>query len=483
MRQTLLTLQTKIEEAIRKVEQIPQYERDLALAKSQMQALERANAKEIIGLQRKVELERQIRQVILASSQAIARGTTQQELKDNITTLKTAADPKTLVVGNAEFSAISTQAGLFENAVAAVETSITGAATTLSRVVAAQLTAWKTKEQGILKQIDSKKRELEARGIRVDMAYIQKLATDEARLKQDIAALKMWKPHLDGLWKQRREALKERWGLRSRTGMKRAAFGHKANVALRTALGDLDLTLKFDENGYSPEANDIIVEAMGWRTLQVPRASALTEKLTVPKLLDCIDRKDTSAIQALRTVEGVNIFAKADAAALFERLSPKPVRFRLERAVVFDRPRLTVTKLVTDSAGKRHPRTREFRQLSLGQQQSVLLAVMLSADNNTPLIIDQPEDNLDSEFIYQSVIPVLRRAKERRQVIVVTHNANIAVLGDAEQIVVLRASNEKGVIVSRGSIDDPSTREAACALLEGSREAFQRRARIYGVPN
>ena len=151
--------------------------------------------------------------------------------------------------------------------------------------------------------------------------------------------------------------------------------------------------------------------------------------------------------------------------------------------MVFDRPRLTVTKLVTDRAGKKHPRTREFRQLSLGQQQSVLLAVMLSADSNTPLIIDQPEDNLDGEFIYQSVIPVLRRAKERRQVIVVTHNANIAVLGDAEQIVVLRASNEKGVIVSRGSIDDPPTREAACALLEGSREAFQRRARIYGVPN
>lgn len=483
LRQTLLALQTKIEDAIRKVELIAPSERDLALAKSQMQALERANAKEIIGLQRKVEMERQIRQVILASSQTIVRGATQQELKDNISTLKTAADPKTLVVGNAEFSAIFTQTGRFENTVAAAETSITGAATVLSGVVTAQLTAWKSKEHGILTQIDKKKRELEARGIRVDMAYIQKLATDEARLKQRVANLKTWKPHLHNLWKQRREALKERWGLRSRIAMKRAAFGQKANAALRTALGDLNVTLKFDKNGYSPEANDIIVEAMGWRTLQVQRASALTEKLTVPKLLDCIYRKNTSAILALMTDEGVNIFSKADVAALFERLSPNPVRFRLERAVVFDRPRLTVTKLVTDSAGKKHPRMREFRQLSLGQQQSVLLAVMLSADSNTPLIIDQPEDNLDAEFIYQSVIPVLRRAKERRQVIVVTHNANIAVLGDAEQIVVLRATNEKGVIVSRGSIDDPPTREAACALLEGSREAFQRRARIYGVPN
>ena len=78
-------------------------------------------------------------------------------------------------------------------------------------------------------------------------------------------------------------------------------------------------------------------------------------------------------------------------------------------------------------------------------------------------------------------MPVLRRAKERRQVIVVTHNANIAVLGDAEQIIVLRANNERGVITNRGSIDDADIRAAACAILEGSEEAFRRRARIYGI--
>ena len=52
---------------------------------------------------------------------------------------------------------------------------------------------------------------------------------------------------------------------------------------------------------------------------------------------------------------------------------------------------------------------------------------MLSSDSNMPLIIDQPEDNLDSEFIFHSLVPVLRTAKERRQVIIVTHNPNIAV--------------------------------------------------------
>ena len=98
-----------------------------------------------------------------------------------------------------------------------------------------------------------------------------------------------------------------------------------------------------------------------------------------------------------------------------------------------------------------------------------------------PILIDQPEDNLDSEFIYQTLVPVLRRAKERRQVIIVTHNANIAVLGDAEQIIVLKSDAEHGRIISRGSIDNKETRDFACAILEGAEEAFRRRARIYGV--
>jgi hypothetical protein len=66
-------------------------------------------------------------------------------------------------------------------------------------------------------------------------------------------------------------------------------------------------------------------------------------ELTLPKLLEAIARKDTAPLQALKTDEGVNIFGKTDAAAVLEKLSPDPVRFRLERAQIFDRPRLTVT--------------------------------------------------------------------------------------------------------------------------------------------
>jgi predicted ATPase len=106
---------------------------------------------------------------------------------------------------------------------------------------------------------------------------------------------------------------------------------------------------------------------------------------------------------------------------------------------------------------------------------------MLSSESSNPLLIDQPEDNLDSEFIYSQLVPVIRMAKEYRQIIIVTHNPNIAVLGDAEQIVVLKATSERSMVVARGSIDDPVMKRSACAVLEGAEAAFRRRAQVYNL--
>jgi len=177
----------------------------------------------------------------------------------------------------------------------------------------------------------------------------------------------------------------------------------------------------------------------------------------------------------------VDVFKRDEAQTIVDRLADPPVRFALERATLHDLPRLRVSRAVPDGKGGKRYIIREFAKLSLGQQQSVLLALMLSSDSERPLIIDQPEDNLDGEFIYTTLVPVLRRAKERCQVIIVTHNPNVAVLGDAEQIVVLKAMNDRGQIVACGSIDHPQTRDAACAILEGAREAFLRRAKTYGI--
>jgi predicted ATP-dependent endonuclease of OLD family len=97
------------------------------------------------------------------------------------------------------------------------------------------------------------------------------------------------------------------------------------------------------------------------------------------------------------------------------------------------------------------------------------------------LVIDQPEDHLDSQFIYETVVKTLRQVKERRQIIVATHNANIAILGDAELIAPLVAWKAIGRITDRGSVDNPLTRERACKILEGGEAAYRRRGQMYGL--
>lgn len=116
--------------------------------------------------------------------------------------------------------------------------------------------------------------------------------------------------------------------------------------------------------------------------------------------------------------------------------------------------------------------------LSTGQKCTAILSIIL-VERNAPLIIDQPEDDLDNEFIFKEIVQTLRKEKERRQFIVATHNANIPVSGDAELIVLLQANEEHGWIEQLGSIDDPKMREPVENVLEGGRDAFLIRQKKY----
>jgi hypothetical protein len=100
-------------------------------------------------------------------------------------------------------------------------------------------------------------------------------------------------------------------------------------------------------------------------------------------------------------------------------------------------------------------------------------------ERDAPLVIDQPEDDLDNEFIFREIVQTLRRQKERRQFIVATHNANIPVSGDAELIVLLKADSENGWVELSGSIDDPEIREPVEIILEGGKDAFLMRQLKY----
>lgn len=116
--------------------------------------------------------------------------------------------------------------------------------------------------------------------------------------------------------------------------------------------------------------------------------------------------------------------------------------------------------------------------LSTGQKSTAILSIIL-VERDAPLVIDQPEDDLDNEFIFREIVKTLRREKERRQFIVATHNANIPVSGDAELIVLLKADHENGWAELSGSIDDPEIREPVEIILEGGKDAFLLRQSKY----
>lgn len=119
-----------------------------------------------------------------------------------------------------------------------------------------------------------------------------------------------------------------------------------------------------------------------------------------------------------------------------------------------------------------------LNEVSPGQRATAMLSLAL-ASGDEPLVIDQPEDDLDNRYIYEQVIRVLSDVADRRQVIVATHNANIPVLGDAELVLALTATADRSEILACGGLDDPVVAGQAREILEGGDEAFQARARRY----
>lgn len=122
---------------------------------------------------------------------------------------------------------------------------------------------------------------------------------------------------------------------------------------------------------------------------------------------------------------------------------------------------------------------RPIDELSPGQRCSAILPILL-LNGTSPLIIDQPEDNLDNRLIRQVIVNVLGSIKLRRQVIMATHNPNLPVLGDAEQVIALRASDDKACqLECCGDLDSKDVVKNITEILEGGREAFQFRQQIY----
>ena len=122
------------------------------------------------------------------------------------------------------------------------------------------------------------------------------------------------------------------------------------------------------------------------------------------------------------------------------------------------------------------------QMLSPGERGLLLLIFYLLADtSDRPLILDQPEDNLDNDTIFTKLVPLIRHAKKSRQVIIVTHNANLAINCDSEQIIWAQYSNKNKtkITYTSGSIENEEINKKLMDILEGTQPAFKNRERKY----
>jgi len=143
-------------------------------------------------------------------------------------------------------------------------------------------------------------------------------------------------------------------------------------------------------------------------------------------------------------------------------------RYRIQTVALDDRPSI---ELLDGDTFK------ESTHLSTGQRCTTILPILLT-QSERPLLIDQPEDNLDNAFVYDTIVRALQTIKGSRQVIFVTHNPNIPVLGEAERVFVFSSDGQHSTLKQVGTVDE--CREQIERILEGGREAFLRRKARYG---
>ncbi|HBC00737.1 MAG TPA: ATPase [Pseudomonas sp.] len=330
----------------------------------------------------------------------------------------------------------------------------------------AQIEVWKASLQLGEAELEKALRSLPSMagksGQEVGVAY-QRLMQDIERIKPLAARIETYDKLLEAQQQERRNLLAELSDLRSQhiTALQGAA--KKLNRRLE---GKLKVEVVPDANRTPLKAFLLAcrLEGVGER-----RLAWIDEPETIsPLALAQAIRDGESALEAGWGVTPLvaNALTKLPASRLM----------KLE-ALELDH-RIDISLNVSHSNAE--PLFRPLSKLSTGQQCTAILHMLL-LENVDPLVMDQPEDNLDNAFIAERIVHELREAKTNRQFLFATHNANIPVFGDAEWIGVFTASGDQGSLGfdAQGSIDVPEIRDQVASILEGGRDAFIQRKEKY----
>ena len=338
------------------------------------------------------------------------------------------------------------------------------------------VTMWAREAKEIGLRYEALVAELAARGV-PDVSQYGALVQERRDLEERLKTLEILVVTLDEVKRDAAKVLQELYGLRKKITEKRSeflsnvlsdnphvrmsidAYGHDARVAevsLRSALGVKDG--KFEEDILSEDGKKGRLAELHNALPSEPAQRAVELEL---RLQQC---KSALSDVAAGTEIGSAWFKKHLRQLSPEALDRLQLWFPADELVVSYSPR-------GDGRG-----FRSLEQGSPGQKTAAILAFLL-AHGMEPIVLDQPEDDLDNELIYQLIVSQLRANKRRRQVLVVTHNPNIVVNGDSELILVMESAAGQCRLNHCGSLQSRKIREQVCNVMEGGRAALEKRYR------
>jgi hypothetical protein len=310
--------------------------------------------------------------------------------------------------------------------------------------------------------------EVKKKGLAGNVAELEQLLRQKGTVGKEIVLVEQRSNELEQCRAQRKKLLSELTEVRAKMSERRKAQLKGINQNLALTIKDYTVFVRYDAAGITDEFCGFMQNKMTGSYLQDQTIRQVCGKITPSDLaMWVLARQDAKIASAA----GISV---EWAQEVVERLCYWNILFELQ---VLAKPPKPIITVHTKSAP---PKDIPVFQLSDGQRHTILLTIAMLAESNVPLVIDQPEDDLDNAFIFSSIVATLRSIKERRQVILVTHNANIAVLGDSELLLPMHRQNDCGKAIERGSIDREATKLSVQNILEGGPAAFLRRKEIYG---
>lgn len=448
--------------------QLKEKKKTLQEVEKKLEVAEEGNLRGVIGTQSKLASEKIVRESIDAIATEYTNGykftNIQRNFDQILETAGTCTEDENSIKILASIKSILTSNN---NAIKKKEAEVNELLAACAERLTQLIQELKTNHQKMSQDVATKLADLKDRGLITSIPGLDQLLNQKTSVAKDVTRVEQRKDELIQCRKERTQLLLQLKDIRDKMTKRRKEQLRGINTNLRRTIQDYIIFVRYDNAGITRDFESFLQEKMHGTYFQDNLIEQVCNNITPSELADMVLSRNTIEIATSAHI------SQDWADKIIDKLCYWDILFDLQILAKQPKPIITVQ---TKSSPQRYI---PVLQLSDGQRHTILLSIAMLAESNIPLVIDQPEDDLDNAFIFSSIVTTLRAIKEKRQVVLVTHNANIAVLGDSELILPMFRENDYGNIKDRGSIDAHKTKQCVMDILEGGSEAFLKRKEMY----